>query len=204
MGQFKPTHGQTETRLYYIWTSMKARCTNPRCKSFKHYGGRGIRVCEEWAQSFEAFQAWALPNGYTDNLTIDRIDNDKGYDPDNCRWVDRTTQSRNRRNNRFLTYNGETRTIGEWAEIVGIRNEVIWHRVVTHGWDIEKALLTPVKSYKPRQRRKLITFNGSTKSLNEWSKETGIKAHTLYYRIFVYGWSVEKAFTTTQKERATA
>ena len=194
--KFLSTHGQSETRLYYIWSSMKSRCLNINNKSFQNYGGRGIRVCEEWLQSFEAFATWAHENGYADNLTIDRVDNDKDYTPDNCRWVDRTTQSRNRRNNRFLTYKGQTKTLGEWGEEVGINSAVIWKRLYHYGWSAEKALFTPVKHFTKRANEMLITHHNSTKSLLEWSKETGINAHTLYYRITSLGWAVDKALTT--------
>lgn len=114
MGKLK--HGQCGTRLYNIFRGMKKRCYNKNCKDFYKYGGRGITVCDEWKDSFQAFYDWSIANGYFDNLTIDRIDNNKGYSPDNCRWVDIKTQSNNTRKNVFLTYNGETMTLAEWGE----------------------------------------------------------------------------------------
>lgn len=91
------TSGGKRTRLHRIWQNMKSRCTNPRCTSFPYYGGRGITVCNEWLSDFSAFRDWALANGYADDLTIDRVDVDKGYSPDNCRWATKAEQSRNRR-----------------------------------------------------------------------------------------------------------
>lgn len=107
-------------RLAKIYHAMKQRCYNVNNTGYKNYGGRGIAICDEWLESPESFQEWALNNGYTDKLTIDRINNDKGYSPDNCRWATMKQQANNKRNNHFVTYNGETHTISEWADSLGV------------------------------------------------------------------------------------
>ncbi len=99
------THNMSSSRLYVVWSAMKQRCYNPSHRAYKRYGGRGISVCDEWLHDFQAFYDWAIANGYDENAafqqcTIDRIDNDKGYTPDNCRWVDVKTQNNNKSNNR--------------------------------------------------------------------------------------------------------
>ena len=109
------THGSTDSRLYNIWCSMKQRCEHPtKEKHLRDYKNRGITVCDEW-HDFAVFQKWALKNGYKDNLSIDRIDNNKGYCPDNCRWADIYIQANNKRNNHWLTYNNKTLTIAQWS-----------------------------------------------------------------------------------------
>ena len=118
--EIRRKHGMSHTRLYNTWTNMKSRCTNPKDEFYKDYGGRGIKVCDEWMKSFSSFYEWAMNNGYADHLTIDRIDNDGDYTPDNCRWVDLKEQANNKRNNVTVTINGLTKTLAEWSEITGI------------------------------------------------------------------------------------
>ena len=133
------SHGGKGTRLYRIWEQMKARCNNQTTKQYKDYGGRGITVCAEWANNFEAFRDWALANGYRDDLTLDRKENDGPYSPDNCRWATRKDQQNNKRNNHMITFKGETRTLTQWAELTGIPRTTLWDRLV-RGWSIERAL----------------------------------------------------------------
>lgn len=115
------THGDSASgRLYRIWTDMKTRCYNPHRKAYKDYGGRGILVCDEWKSNYESFKAWAVLHGYSDKLSIDRIDNDKGYYPDNCRWATKQEQANNRRSSRIIEFHGKKLTVAEAAREVGI------------------------------------------------------------------------------------
>lgn len=110
----------TGTRLYNIWSGIKKRCLNERDASYDRYGGRGITVCDEWKNSFEAFHDWALSHGYADDLTIDRIDNSGDYCPENCRWATTETQCRNRRSNIIIKIGNSSRTLKEWCEIFDV------------------------------------------------------------------------------------
>lgn len=140
-------HGFRRTRLYKCWIDMKQRCSNPNRKDFKHYGERGIGVCEEWKNDFMCFHDWAMKNGYKDALTIDRINVNGNYEPSNCRWVDNMTQRNNRRNNVLLTYRGETHTVAEWSRITGLKEWTISNRI-KYGWDDDRILGTPCREHK--------------------------------------------------------
>lgn len=126
----KTKHGMRGTRLYETWHSMKQRCS-PSCPkaNYDRYYGRGIRVCPEWEHNFEAFYKWALSHGYDDSLSIDRIDNDGNYEPSNCRWVTEEVQANNRSSSRFITYNGETKTMAEWAKELNISYSILCSRL---------------------------------------------------------------------------
>lgn len=139
----KITHNQSKTRLYNIWASMKRRC-----KVDKNY--KNISVCDEW-QKYENFMEWAINNGYNEKLTIDRIDNTKGYCPENCRWATYKQQENNRTNNTRITYNNETHTISEWSGITGISAELISYRL-HHGWSIEDMFIKPDFKNQPSRR----------------------------------------------------
>ena len=136
-------HGETDSRLYAIWCAMKNRCNNPNVKAYPNYGGRGIKICDEWTNSFSSFSEWAYQNGYAEDLSIDRIDNNGNYEPDNCRWVTDAAQASNRRTNRLYTINGETHTLTQWAEIKGMNPKTLFNRVYA-GWDFEEAINTPL------------------------------------------------------------
>ena len=139
----RTTHNKTKTRLYRIWAKMKARCTHPGDRAYSRYGGRGITVCDEWL-SFEPFEEWAVLNGYSAVLTLDRRNNNLGYSPENCRWATPKQQANNTRKNRVIKYNGVSHTLAEWADITGIRAMTIAYRL-NAGWGTEEALFTPVR-----------------------------------------------------------
>jgi hypothetical protein len=143
------THGQTDTRLYQIHENIKQRCTNPKNDSFKYYGERGIKICEEWLQ-FETFYEWAQINGYEESLTIDRIDNNGDYSPDNCRWVTQKEQVRNTCRNILLTLGDKTQCTMDWSIELNINYETLRARK-NNGWSDEKTLTTPVQKYQRTQ-----------------------------------------------------
>lgn len=122
------THGDTGSRLYWVWAAIIQRCTNPANAAYNNYGGRGIKVCEEWQNSFETFRDWALANGYRQGQTIDRQNNNGDYCPDNCRLADRKTQNNNKRNTKQIEFMGERHSVTEWARIIGVDRATIRKR----------------------------------------------------------------------------
>lgn len=189
-------------RLSNIYRGIKTRCYNPKRKDYKNYGGRGIIICDEWLISdhkthkgWEAFKEWSLKNGYTDEMTIDRIDNNKGYSPDNCRWVNIKIQANNKRNNRVIKYKGKTQTLSQWAEEIGIKQTVLSSRVTKCKLPLDKIFK------KENLKLRKITYQNKTQSLKEWCKELGLNYSRVHSRIVKYHWTVEKTFE--YKENAT-
>lgn len=140
-------HGNRNSRLYTIWNNMKMRCSNPSSISFKNYGGKGIKVCDEWFDTFESFYKWSINNGYHDSLTLDRIDSNGDYKPSNCRWATMKEQQNNRGNNNTLTYKNVQHTLAEWSDITGIPYDTLWTRI-KRGWSVEKSLTQPLRGQK--------------------------------------------------------
>lgn len=138
LGESRKIHGLTNTRLHKIWCNIKSRCNNKNNKAYKNYGARNIKVCDEWL-NFENFYNWAINNGYEEGLTIDRIDVNGNYEPDNCRWATKEEQSNNRRNNHIITYNNETHTLSEWAKNLNINYKCLYKRIIVRKWSIKKA-----------------------------------------------------------------
>lgn len=185
------THGKTGTRIHTIWNSMRARCYCPTSHAYENYGGRGIKVCDEWLD-FNNFYKWANENGWSEEsvgISLDRIDVDGDYCPDNCRWASIIQQANNKRNNLRLTINGETKTINDWGRKSGIASSTIRHRIRS-GWDVEKAVFEPVA-----KQNELIEFDGELHTLKEWSNILNINVNTLYGRLHT-GWSMEDTLAT--------
>lgn len=124
----QPTHRKSNTRLYIIWDYIKQRCYYNKNPNYKNYGERGIKVCDEWLNDFQAFYDWSINNGYRDCLTIDRIDVDGNYEPSNCRWVDNVTQQNNKRNTVYLSCNGKIQSIAQWSRELGIKQSTLYYR----------------------------------------------------------------------------
>lgn len=141
-------HGYSHERLYKIWKSMRIRCNCKTSPPYKNYGGRGIAICNEW-NDYLNFRNWALTNGYDfdapkGECTLDRIDTNGNYEPSNCRWVTYTEQANNKSNNRMFEYDGKKMTLAQWGRLLGIKSATLQARIASRGWDIEKALTTPI------------------------------------------------------------
>ena len=130
---------------------MKERCQNKNAPNYKHYGGRGINVCEEWS-GFQGFYNWAIINGYDECLSIDRINVNMGYEPSNCRWATQKEQINNCRANRFITIDGNTKTVAQWADFIGIHQDRIYLRLF-RGWDPSDAIFTPTSRQNAKHKR---------------------------------------------------
>ena len=142
----KPTlrHNMSNTRLYKIWASMKNRCYTPSHHSYKNYGGRGIGLCDDWKDAPDAFFDWAKSSGYTDEMTIERIDVNGNYCPENCTWIPANEQQRNRRSCQFFTHNGVTKNLMDWCHDLGLDYKNVHNRIHKLGWSFERAISEPV------------------------------------------------------------
>lgn len=163
-----------QTRLYALWCSMKQRCFNPNAEHYHRYGGRGVTMCQEWADSFDVFRAAVgdPPAG----MTLDRIDNERGYEPNNVRWTDRKEQANNRSTNVVLTWDGRTMTLKQWADHLGWKYGLLASRWKKGKRDAD------LFAEPAWDRNKTVTFNGETKTLRKWAQDTGVPYETLYWR----------------------
>ena len=177
-------HGDRKTRLYTIWSNMKARCNRKSHPQFHNYGGRGIKLVKDWNESYSIFKEWALRNGYLNHLSIDRIDNNKGYCPDNCRWVTSKIQNNNKSSN--IIIDNESLTIK--CEKLGIDARLIQARIREQGMSFNEAIETPhnFRLYK-------ILYQGKVYNLKELCIKLDLDYDKVYKRIKKYGWELGRA-----------
>lgn len=177
-------HNSTHTRLYNIYKNMIARCTKTYANHYEDYGGRGIKVCDEWLESFTNFKNWATDNGYQENLTIDRIDNNGNYEPNNCRWVSRMEQSSNTRSNHLVTYKNEIKPLAKWCRELNIKVSSVRKRLIYTNNDLEKALSLPDDYHINHKKVNMLTldnkllktFSSPTECANYIKQNTEFKA----------------------------
>lgn len=180
------THGMSNSRIFGIWAGMIARCYSPGDYHYKWYGARGIDICDEWRDCFQNFYDWSIKNGYDESKSIDRIDNNKGYCPNNCRWASYKEQMRNTSRNHMICYDNQERCLTEWAEIAGIPESTFRSRM-KRGWSMERIMNTPLTRYSTGTI--LVTYGEKTMTIHEWSKLTGIPTKAIKYRLGA-GWDV--------------
>ena len=149
------THGESKTRLYAVWKSIRQRCNDASCARYADYGGRGIKMCSEW-DDYTKFRDWAYQHGYDDKapygeLTIDRMDANGNYEPNNCRFISLKEQNKNKRDLRHINYNGENHILSEWAELLGVEYATLYNRIFTYGWHVERAFTEP--AHKKHRRK---------------------------------------------------
>lgn len=171
-------HGFTGTKIHVVWSHMIQRCTNPACHEYHNYGGRGIKVCSRWTVSTN-FLKDMYPS-YKEGLSLDRIDNDGDYSPENCRWVTSKEQNRNKRNNRVLSYKGETLCLVDWAHKLGMPANTLVYRL-RRKWPVERLLTTPVN--KPM----IVNFKGKFGTISQHSKRTGLSYSKIYGYLYHKG-----------------
>lgn len=181
-----------ENPLYGVWSTMKQRCNNPNNHKFYRYGARGIRVCNEWMHDFKAFNVWAQASGYEKGLSIDRIKVDGNYEPANCRWVNQKVQQNNRSNNFTISCQGVTKTAAEWAKRSAYSASCIRSRIV-RGYSAEDAI------FGKDPRPVIITINGESHSMKEWSSITGQKYSLISSRV-ERGWDPVLAVITPARK----
>lgn len=180
-----------EHYLYGTWSDIKKRCLYPKYKQYYLYGGRGIKICDRWLESFENFLE-DMGERPSQKHSIERINNDGDYEPSNCRWATKKEQSRNKRNNRMITFEGKTLCIADWADLFNLNYATLLRRIKA-GWNINQAL-----NKTPRVRIKFLTYENQTLSLIEWSKKIGIPYRTLSERVS-RGWLIEESLTLKNK-----
>lgn len=162
------THGMTGTRIYKMWHNMRSRCKNPNASKYYLYGGKGIKVCNEWKNSFINFYNWATKNGYKDNLTIDRIDSNKNYEPNNCKFSTYEEQNSHLKSTILITFNNETHTIKDWSKITKISVNCLSARYL-RDWSIKRMLTTKTINSIKRDKKTGKFLRGGDVNVKEIS-----------------------------------
>lgn len=176
--------------VYARWTAMMRRCNDPNSPMYYRYGGRGIVVCERWHNFDNFYDDWCILDGEGDQL--DRVDNDGNYTPENCRRVSRNQNMQNTYRRREITWNGETKHYIEWAKLLGIKPRTLAGRIFKYRWPVERAMTEGVNDYI---KQGYISWEGETLHCREWAERLGISRSTLYYRVFIKKWPLERAMT---------
>lgn len=194
---------QTYKVEWHAWRNMKARCQNKNLPNYHRYGGRGIKVCDEWLGK-DGFENFLTSMGLrpSPEYSLDRKNNDKDYTPENCKWSTAKEQSNNQETNIRLTYNGETLTLAQWAEKIGMKYDQIRARY-RYGWSAEDILKNPKNAHTKERSNdkntKLLTYKGKTMNIAQWAKELGCSYEIVRTRVR-NGWSVERTLETPVKK----
>jgi len=184
-------HGDHKSPEYEAWCNIVQRCSNKNHPCYEYYGGRGIVLCAAW-RDYTVFIK-DVGRRPSPKHSIERIDNDKSYEPSNVRWATRGEQMRNTRRTRLITFNGKTQCLKDWAYTLGIPPKTLQARIVDYGWSVEEAFAVRTR---PRPQARLYEFRGEKKTLLEWAKTVGIDKHVIELRLSDYGWTLERALTT--------
>ena len=172
--------------LWYRWHGIKKRCLNENDERYHQYGGRGIKICPEWLESFDNFAEWALSHGYAENLTLERIDVNGDYCPENCKWITLQEQAFNKRGTKWVDYKGEHTQLKKLCERLGVTYDTVHDRIYKRGWSVEDAIEKPSERENPLRRK---------------CQEKGINYQTVRDRINKLGWSEEEALNIPCKGR---
>lgn len=188
------THHMTHTRLYGIWCGMRKRCFNEEDYSYKYYGARGITVCQDWIgeNGFLNFRNWAYKNGYSKDLSIDRIDVNGNYEPENCRWATVKEQVNNTRKNIKIMYEGKEYTLSEICEVLGLNYHTMYGRVITKGIPFEIA--------KDMNGLVMIEYNGKKEDLRSIAKKENVNYRYLFNQVIVNKKELSEAIEDFRKE----
>lgn len=197
-------------RLYTIWVQMRSRCRNPKHHAFERYGGRGVSVCKDWLD-YETFAQWALGHGYSDDLTIERIDVNGNYCPENCTWITRGAQARNRRSSHLIEYNGEIKSEAEWSREIGMSKHTVSRRL-QKGLDMDAVMnrekMKPHSPYKAVYQFKDCVLikkwerAGEAASANGWNTGTISYACRTGVRAYGYRWSYSPELDEKRREES--